>query len=269
MRITTIAKHHLVLVYTLFLIFVGAISTAAADNAKAGNDLIKEGQKAQSDKQFEKAKALYLKAFAGGKGNMHAAYLLGLMAEEGQTASGKSEFKEAKSWYLQAAKGKDADAACALAGVLDYENNSKTPNSEAIGWLTKAADWGSLDAQRKLGTLYSHGKNELNNPALCFKYRSMAADRGDTRNCFKVGMLLMKGHGTKRDVPKAISYFKKSSETTPEACLQLYKIYKKGDVGVPANEKEAKRWQMAALDLSRKTREDDQSILESIGRRSK
>lgn len=257
MRLTTIAKLHLVLVYTLI----------CAGPSLAARNYIKEGQLAQSNRQFEQARTLYLKAYENGQA--HGAYLLGLMEEEGQTASGKSNFKEAKSWYLKAAQGKDADAACALAGVLDYEDQSKTPKGEAIAWLTKAADWGSLDAQRKLGTLYSHGKNELDRPELCYKYRCLAADRGDTRNCFKVGMLLMKGLGTKRDVPRAITYFKKAAETTPEACKQLAKIYRKGDVGVPANAKEAQRWQKAAAELGRKTREDDLSILESIGRKAK
>lgn len=275
MRFTTITDKTPVIFILLCLPAIAAqqlafvhASAAPAKKVTGGKEIkggkesgtTKEAERLFGQGKFAEAISLYEKALQK-EGNLYAAYKLGEIEEEG--LAGKQDLEKAKSYFEKGAKGGEPNCAYGLAGLLDKQD-SKMPSSQTIYWLTRAADGGVIDAQRKLGSLYSRGKNNIGNDKLCFKYRRMAADQGDRRNAYKVGMLLLKGQGVEKDAQKAAFYLKKAASDNIEACQILHRLYTTGEKGLPADAKQAEQWRLAANNLLKQEKEDNGAILDSL-----
>ncbi len=80
--------------------------------------------------------------------------------------------------------------------------------TQALGWLEKAAEKGSLPSQVALAHIYSQpGSNNV--PELAFKYADKASEQGDMECTYMLGNMYMSGYGCPQDYSKAYSCFEK------------------------------------------------------------
>lgn len=219
-------------------------------------------------KNYQEAERLYKQAYDSG--DIRAATRMGAIREEG--LSGKYDLDGAQKWYLIAAGAGDPEAACKLAGILDYKQPRQAPDdgskplpaTESFKWLKFAADGGYLDAQRKIATLYSRGNASPERQALAFKYRMMAAKQGDAKSNFKVGQYLINGLGCRKDAAAAVPFLKYAAETDPHACRLLASLYASGAPGLAKNKDQATFWLNRYGSLTRRNSQIDGEIIDSL-----
>jgi len=79
--------------------------------------------------------------------------------------------------------------------------------TQALGWLEKAAEAGSLPSHVALSKLYSGASNLA--PELSFEHAMKASELGDKECTYAVANMYMTGFGCEQDFSKAYSYFEK------------------------------------------------------------
>lgn len=85
---------------------------------------------------------------------------------------------------------------------------------EAIKWLTKAAESGSVDAQLLLGFIYA----ETQEAALAFRWLQSAALQDCATAQFCLGMMYREGKGTEKNIQLAKDWINKAAiQGHPEA----------------------------------------------------
>ncbi len=117
------------------------------------------------------------------------------------------------AWREGAAKG-DPYSMLEYGKYLMLQN---APHSDATGGLAlirAAADSGSAEACGHFASLFGGGAaSVINNiapdPAKCFFYYKKGADLGDVSSMYKVGIMLLKGEGAKKDEKAAAEYLEK------------------------------------------------------------
>lgn len=232
-------------------------------------ELTKQAAKAQKAKDYALAEKCYRQALA--KGDLKSATRLGALLEEGLT--GTSDFQAAEKYYRMAAPS-DAEAACRLSGLIGY-NSRNQPRSghngreippEALYWLKSAADRGYLEAQCRMGTIYSNDKKDRERMAIALKYRLMAAAQGDCRNAYRAGNYLLSGIAGRKDPVKAEALLKMAARTNPNACKLLANLYANGDQGIKADMAKAKEWRDKGIALSKQINATDTEIIKSFNR---
>jgi hypothetical protein len=83
---------------------------------------------------------------------------------------------------------------------------------EAIPWLRKAADQGSVEAMNNLGVAFEHGLGVQRDFSEAAKWYRAAAIRGDAQAQANIGLLYRFGQGVNKDLPEAYAWFKLSAE---------------------------------------------------------
>jgi TPR repeat protein len=111
-------------------------------------------------------------------------------------------------WVLAAAEQGDVEAQARL-GVL-YSSSPQSNYQEALAWYKKAASQGNTRAMVNLGDMYKGGEGVLANIQEAFNWYSKAAEMGNGDAMSKVGWMYYKGEGTKTDPIEAFSWFKKA-----------------------------------------------------------
>ncbi|AIR68629.1 tetratricopeptide repeat protein [Dickeya fangzhongdai] len=106
---------------------------------------------------------------------------------------------------------------------------------EATGWIEKAADLGNRDAQYQLAQRYEQGKGVAKRTDLAERWYFRAADKGQTQ-----AQLWMARHADGKD---ALDWYQKAA-AGGEATAQLWlaQAYRRGDHGLPQNDKQANYW---------------------------
>ena len=109
------------------------------------------------------------------------------------------------------------------------------------------AEAGSPDAQYYLGCYYSLSTER--NAAQARKWYSMAAESGDPKAAFNLGLMYQDGDGAIRDTKKAFAYFHQSAEDGfPLAMCNVAHAYYNG-VGVEQNNDSAFYWASRGADV--------------------
>src|SRR5579885_395781 len=119
-----------------------------------------------------------LKAFrpAAEKGQVLAAYMLGLMYANGQGVA--ENYPEALQWLRKAGEQGEAKAQFAV-GVIYFKGLGTPKNdAEAFKWYRRAADQGLAVAQFNLGAMYAKGQSVTADPVTAHMLYSLAAARG-------------------------------------------------------------------------------------------
>ena len=111
-------------------------------------------------------------------------------------------------WVLAAAEQGDVEAQARL-GVL-YSSSPQLNYQEALAWYKKAASQGNTRAMVDLGDMYKRGEGVLANIQEAFNWYSKAAEMGNGDAMSKIGWMYYKGEGTKTDLIEAFSWFKKA-----------------------------------------------------------
>lgn len=186
------------------------------------------------------------------------------MYEDGLT--GKQDLIRAEHWLRKAALKNDVEAQLKLAGVISFrtQENTEKASNEINYWLIKAADEGSIMAQAKWERDMAAARMKQN-LALSFKYREMAALQGDEKAALKAGRQAFLGEGIAPDPARAVILYKRAATSYPEACRRLSQIYKNGAKGIAPDPAAAKMWKKKAAALEKAYKEDNSSILDSLG----
>lgn len=144
-----------------------------------------------------------------------------------------SKFREAelKEWWR---KGTVAD------DNRDY--------AEAFKWYHKAAENGYLEAQVKIGFLYTVGSGVEQDMRKAVIWYQKAAERGYAKAQFNLGVMYDNGYGVSQDKAEAITWYRKAAEQGYiDAQFNLGVIYDKGD-GAEQNKCEAAKWYRKAAE---------------------
>lgn len=108
----------------------------------------------------------------------------------------------------------------------------------AIPWLTRAAEKGSVTAQRDVALLLLNNKQ----PAEAAKWFKEAASNNDLTSTFYYGKMLLEGMGVTQDKKEGANYMLKAAEEGfPMAMYYVGNCYMKGD-GLTRNAEQAVKW---------------------------
>jgi hypothetical protein len=122
------------------------------------------------------AASLFKKAAEAG--DLHAAYMIGVMYQRGDGV--EREIPKATEWLLKAATAGDRRAQVAL-GVLYLKNAIGNNKAEAAKWLVMAAEAGDQEAQFLCGVIYENGFAGEKDMSRALQYYHRAALQGEKR----------------------------------------------------------------------------------------
>jgi TPR repeat protein len=175
-------------------------------------------------------------------GDAEAQYRLGNIYFQG----GDEEVSSAMAchWLNCAAEQGHPEACYRLAMGLDLSRNEE----EQKALLIKAAELGSADAQRALGTHYAVGdwpwpcRVDLTESA---KWYGKAAEAGNRNAQYEIGFILILGEGVQKDPIRGLAWLEEAaSKGHKEAIRVLIDIYE-GAFDVPKNPERASFWRAA------------------------
>lgn len=145
----------------------------------------------------------------------------------------------------------DPDAEAWLGVVLI----DRGKNGEAVKALQHAADAGSSEANHRLGLVYAEGQAGVaRDDARAVQYFEKAATAGHIRAEINLGILLLRGQGTKRDLVQARAWLEKAAATEdPSALYTLGRAMEEHDDTVMADS-------VRAADLYRRAAEKGHAL---------
>lgn len=109
--------------------------------------------------------------------------------------------------YIKATELEDMDAAWRLGrAYADGSSPFKKSNSEAVKWLSKAAEKGHVVAQCNLADAYLSGEGVEKNPAMAFELFQKAANRGHNYAQIRMAGLYKDGVGCETDLTEALKW---------------------------------------------------------------
>ena len=116
-----------------------------------------------------------------------------------------------------------------------------------VKWLEKAAEKDYPPAQNELGSLYYSGKNDIvRNPEKAMEFFRKAANKGNAKAQFHLGVCSERGMGVKQNDKEALKWYAESAKQGYEpAQFNLGAFFHFGR-GVAENEDEAIRWYFKA-----------------------
>ena len=124
-------------------------------------------------------------------------------------------------------------------GAVAYERGDyETAHREFL----KAAEQGDARAQYNLGVMYGKGEGVPQDYAEALRWYRQAAEQGDASAQFNLGVMYYRGEGVSRDYAEALRWWRQAAEQGhARAQNSLGVMYYEGE-GVPQNFAEALRW---------------------------
>lgn len=120
--------------------------------------------------------------------------------------------------------------------------------AEALSWYRKAADQGNVRAQYNLGVMYDHGDGVEQDYAEAVNWFRKAADQGHARAQFNLGNMYSDGTGVDQDDAEAVRWYRKAADQgLAYAQFNLGYMYSNGH-GVDQDYAEAVTWYRKAAD---------------------
>ena len=111
-------------------------------------------------------------------------------------------------WVLAAAEQGDVEAQARLGAI--YSSSQQANYQEALEWYKKAASQGNTRAMVDIGDLYKRGIGVVANLQEAFNWYSKAAEIGNGDAMSRIGWMYYKGEGLKKDRKEALSWFIKA-----------------------------------------------------------
>ena len=138
--------------------------------------------------------------------------------------------------------------------IAKFQDGNQVGSTDRISWIVKSAQSGDAEEQYKLAKLYLTGKKISEIVMLkssykhAFEYFKKSALQGHKKSQNELGILYLKGRGTKQDKKQALFWLKKSATNGfAEAQINLGQMYAKGK-DVERNYKEAVKWYSKAAE---------------------
>lgn len=116
--------------------------------------------------------------------------------------------------------------------------------AERDALLLKAADLGSLEAQRDLGALHATGDwTGPHDAVLAADWYRRAAERGHPDAQYNLGFMYLRGEGVQADPHAGLQWLRRSADQGDEFSFRLLAdLYRNGYYGVPADATQAALW---------------------------
>ena len=163
---------------------------------------MKEAKDAIVVENYEKATKL-LKPNAE-KGIAEAQFLLGYLYFTDADVSKE----ESLLWLQRSAQQNHADACYYLAHHCEQYDFGTPVDEQHWELLRKAAEFGSVEAQRDLGCYYAVGNEGLEKDEMeSRKWYTLAAEKGHADAQYNLGLMWFNGEGGSKDIDKAIYWF--------------------------------------------------------------
>jgi TPR repeat protein len=178
-------------------------------------------------------------------------------------AEAEKWYKEAFNGYKKAAEKGNIDAQVKLGDMYSSGVGVAKNKAEAVKWYKKATEKGNAKAQYNLGRMY---KGENNAESL--KWYIKAAEQGYAEAQSTLIEMYEEGDGVKQDYREAFKWRKKFAETSNDVHLhrRLGEVYYYGDSewGVAQDYTEALKWFKKAADDGYRNEESAQSVDQAI-----
>jgi len=180
------------------------------------NELLKKAQEAIERGEYDAAVGL-LRGPAD-SGSADAQYLLGYL----YFTSADVDRVESRQWLELAAAQQHADALFCLSNWHE-DNTVRPPDSERRrAQLLRAAELGSLRAQRDLGCYYAIGEAGFPlDPVLGRLWYSRAAERGHADAQYNYGRMMIHGEGGPSDPIGGLEWIRLSAAQNDPAALHF------------------------------------------------
>jgi TPR repeat protein len=148
-----------------------------------------------------------------------------------------------KALQEKAAAG-DADAQCGLGKQYEFALGIPQDNKQAVFWLQKSAEQGSIIAQVELGVVF----DKLQDYAQALIWYRKAAEQGQARAEYNLGLAYQNGESVPKDMVQAIAWYRKAADQGDVAAqLNLGALYDQG-AGIPQDYAQAAYWYHKAAD---------------------
>jgi len=191
---------------------------------------------------YPKAIEYFQKAAA--QGNAEAEIMLG--AAYGQGRGVPRNLANAVAWYRKAADQGNALAEYSMGNFYSSGRGVTNDMAQAIQWWKKAADQKQADAEAALGELYlspspQHG-NAYVNYSEAVQYLRRGAEHGSVAAMNNLGVACEGGYGVAADFKEAAKWYRMAAELgDPDGQGNLGMVYFMGK-GVPIDLVEAYKW---------------------------
>jgi len=114
--------------------------------------------------------------------------------------------------------------------------------AEALKWYREAAEQGNAKAQYNLGMMYHAGQGVPQDSAEAARWYRKAAEQGNASAQFNLGLMYEKRQGVPQNFVEAVNWYRKAAEQgNPEAQYNLGMMYFAG-LGVPKDYAAAHVW---------------------------
>ncbi len=167
----------------------------------------------------------------------------------------------------QSANHGNIEAQLTLARIYGSDDKGVKDDEQSFFWYREAARQGSIEAQKKVGEMYTRGlgvKQDKNRGA----YWSVvaAAREGDSEAQNDLGVMYIKGDGVEKEPAKAVSWLKKAAEKgNSRAQNNLAILYIQG-TGVEKDIGRAAFWTRKAAEHGNVEAQNNLAVLYSKGR---
>lgn len=114
--------------------------------------------------------------------------------------------------------------------------------------LTTRAKRGNVSAQRELGAFYATDEEfGLKDEAEAVRWYTKAAERGDAEAQYNLGLMVLIGEGTEKDLKKGIGWMEQAAANGYELSAHVLSIiYREGMYGVKPSRAKAASWNKKA-----------------------
>lgn len=143
-----------------------------------------------------------------------AQYNVGWCYENGEGV--EKNIDEAVRWYLMAAEKENIDAQVRLGFIYSnkgFFTHDKKDYLEAAKWFILAAEQGNIDAQREIGEMYYKGEGVGKDYSKAIIWFRKAADQGDARAMDFIGDMYVSGRGVTQNFFEAEKWWNMAIET--------------------------------------------------------
>ena len=122
------------------------------------------------------------------------------------------------------------------------QNKAAAQEDDEVKQLRQAAERGEAKAQFNLGVRYATGKGVAENVELAAQWIRKAADQGDVNAQYNLGLMFADGNGVPQDSARAVVWLRKAADQgDARAQSNLGLMYANGS-GVPLDAVEASQW---------------------------
>ncbi len=150
------------------------------------------------------------------------------------------ETEQALRWLMEAAQGGITEAQFYLANALEKGQGAPNDKAKALEWYRRAAEGGMPLAQRILGTKYLTDTPEnAANPSEALRWLSTAAQAGDPGAMNNLAIAYDGDNGVARDDALAMIWFKRASDADLSRATYSLAQYHESGRGTPIDIKTA------------------------------